>query len=94
MNEFLQGYSKEQEIAETKRFFVRVYGWMTLALVITGLMAYKAAISPEIMQFIFGERFVFFGLIILELVLVGVLTSAIHKMTAVTATAVFALYSF
>ena len=93
MNEFLQGYSQEQEIAETKRFFVRVYGWMTLALVITGLMAYKAAISPEIMQFIFGERFVFFGLIILELVLVGVLTSAIHKMTAVTATAVFALYS-
>jgi FtsH-binding integral membrane protein len=92
MNNFLE-ISKEEEIAETKRFFVRVYGWMSLALVITGLTAFKTAISPEIIQFIFGQRFVFYGLLILELVLVGYLAGAIHKMSAMTATVVFALYS-
>jgi FtsH-binding integral membrane protein len=92
MDQFLE-ISKEQEIAETKRFFVRVYGWMTLALIITGLTAFKTAASPEVIQFIFGTRFVFYGLLISELILVGTLAGAIHKMTAVTATIVFALYS-
>lgn len=92
MNNFLE-ISKEQEIAETKRFFVRVYGWMSLALIITGLTAFRTATSPEIINFIFGQSFVFYGLLILELVLVGVLAGAINKMTAVTATIVFALYS-
>lgn len=92
MNNFLE-ISQEQEIAETKRFFVRVYGWMTLALIITGLTAFRTATSPEILDFIFGQKFVFYGLLILELVLVGFLVGAINRMTAVTATIVFALYS-
>lgn len=85
--------SKEQEIAETKRFFARVYGWMSMALVITGLTAFRTATTPEIISFIFGERFVFYGLIILELVLVGALIGAIQKMSVATATIVFILYS-
>lgn len=92
MDQFLE-ISKEQEIAETKRFFVRVYGWMTLALIITGMTAFKTAASPQVIQFIFGTRFVFYGLLISELILVGTLAGAIHKMTAVTATIIFALYS-
>jgi uncharacterized protein len=85
--------SKEQEIAETKRFFVRVYAWMSMALIITGLVAFRTASSPEIISFIFGQKFVFYGMLILELVLVGVLVGAIQKMSAVTATIVFVLYS-
>ena len=50
MNNFLE-ISKQQEITETKRFFVRVYGWMSLALIITGLTAFKTATSPEIIEF-------------------------------------------
>ncbi|MDR3653045.1 MAG: Bax inhibitor-1/YccA family protein [Paludibacter sp.] len=85
--------SKEQEIAETKRFFVRVYAWMSMALVITGLVAYRTATTPEIINFIFGQKFVFYGMLILELVMVGVLVGAIQKMSAITATIVFVLYS-
>jgi len=92
MDNFLE-ISKEQEIAETKRFFVRVYSWMSMALIITGLVAYRTATSPEIISFIFGEKFVFYGLMILELVLVGVLVGAIQKMSATTATLVFVFYS-
>lgn len=92
MSDYLE-ISKEQEIAETKRFFVKVYGWMTMALIITGLMAFRAATSQQLIQFIFGQRFVFMGLVILELVLVGVLVGAIRKMSAMMATIVFVLYS-
>lgn len=66
---------------------------MSLAMIITGLTAYKTALSPELIQFIFTQRFVFYGLLILELVLVGTLSGAIAKMSATTATAVFCLYS-
>lgn len=93
MENYLENISKEQEIAETKRFFVRVYGWMTLALIITGLTAFRTATSQEMIEFILGQRFVFFGLMIGELLLVGYLTAAIKRMTAVTATVVFALYA-
>jgi hypothetical protein len=92
MNEFLE-ITKEQEIAETKRFFVKVYSWMSMALVITGLMAFKVTTSPELISFIFGERFVFMGMLILELILVGVLVGAVQKMSAMMATLIFILYS-
>ncbi len=92
MNNFIE-ISKEEEIAETKRFFVKVYSWMSFALIITGLMAYKVTQSPDLISFIFGERFVFMGLLILELVLVGVLVGAVKKMSAMAATLIFIMYS-
>ncbi|MDD5185566.1 MAG: Bax inhibitor-1/YccA family protein [Paludibacter sp.] len=92
MSSFIE-MSKEQEIVETKRFFVNVYGWMSLALIITGLMAYKTAATPEITNFIFGQQYVFMGLLISELVLVGILVGVIKKMSAMTATIIFVLYS-
>ncbi|MHB9140526.1 MAG: Bax inhibitor-1/YccA family protein [Paludibacter sp.] len=92
MSSFIE-MSKEQEIVETKRFFVKVYGWMSLALIITGLMAFKTAATPEITNFIFGQQYVFMGLLISELVLVGILVGVIKKMSAMTATIIFVLYS-
>ena len=44
MNDNFFDISNEEEIAETKRFFARVYGWMSLALIITGLVACKCRI--------------------------------------------------
>ena len=93
MSDFMKEISNEQEIAETKRFFVKVYSWMSFALIITGLMAYKVTMSPELISFIFGERFVFMGILILELVLVGVLVGAVQKMSAMMATLIFIMYS-
>ena len=92
MNEFLE-ITKEQEIAETKRFFVKVYSWMSMALIITGLMAFKVTTSPELISFIFGQQYVFMGMLIVELILVGVLVGAVRKMSAMMATLIFILYS-
>ena len=93
MNENFFDISNQEEIAETKRFFVRVYGWMSLALIITGLTAFKTFSSEQLLSFVYQTPFVFTGLLIAELLLVGVLVGAVNRMSAVAATAVFAGYS-
>ena len=48
----------------------KVYGWMAMALVITGLTAYYVATSPQLVSLIFTHQVVLWGLIIGELALV------------------------
>jgi FtsH-binding integral membrane protein len=71
----------------------KVYVWMSLALVITGFAAYYVATSPAILSLIFGNKVVFFGLIIAELALVFGISGAINKLSLTTATLLFVLYS-
>jgi FtsH-binding integral membrane protein len=74
-------------------YLTRVYNWMALALFITGLIAYYTASGEQIMNMIYSSRFVFFGLIIGELLLVVYLTRAINKMSQYTAIMAFILFS-
>jgi Integral membrane protein, interacts with FtsH len=83
----------EQIAAENQRYMVKVYSWMCLALVITGGVAMYTASSEAMMSLIFGNKYVFFGLILLEFVAVGVLVSLINRMTASVATVIFIVYS-
>lgn len=83
----------QQVAAEQQRYMVKVYGWMGFGLLITGFIAWYTAISEELLNFIFASKWIFFGLIILELIAVGVLVSLINKMTASMATLVFLLYA-
>ena len=71
----------------------KVYIWMTLALAITGFTAYGVATSPGIMQAIFTNQILFWGLIIAEFALVIGVSAAIHKLSLATATLMFILYS-
>lgn len=84
----------EQQIAaEQQRFMVRVYGWMGAALVLTGLMAAYTASSQYLLEIVFSNRLTFYGLIILELVAVGVITRMINSMSAMTASLLFIAYA-
>lgn len=74
-------------------FFTKVYSWMTLALVITGLVAYYAASTPAVIEMLFASRFTFLILVIGTFALVAWLTLAIRKMSPLTATLVFIGYS-
>ena len=74
-------------------FITKVYSWMTLALMITGLVAIITASTPSLLNAVFANRFVFFGLIIGEFALVAYLTSSIKKLSASTAIALFIAYS-
>lgn len=83
----------EQVQAETQRFMVKVYGWMCLALFITGAMAIYTATSETLINFVFGSRLTLIGLIILQFVAVGSLAGMVHRMSASTATLIFVGYS-
>jgi len=74
-------------------FIQGVYNWMALGLGLTGLVAYFVAGSPALIQFIFGNMLIFFGLIIGQLALVYTISSRVHKMEASTATKLFLFYA-
>jgi uncharacterized protein len=83
----------DQIQAESQRYMVKVYGWMCLALFITGLMAMYTASSETLINIIFGNRIVFYALIIAELVAVATLAGLVHRMSASTAILMFVGYS-
>ena len=71
----------------------KVYVWMTLALVITGFTAYSVANSPALLNTIFSNSALMWGLIIGELALVFVISGAINRLSLTTATLLFIIYS-
>ncbi len=85
--------SKEAALAETQRFFVKVYGWMSLALIVTGLVAIWAASNDDVVSILANSRWFFIGLLILEFALVAFLVGWIMKMSSQSATLIFILYS-
>ena len=91
-----RGFSSEQQLAMSEAFPVlmrKVYVWMTLALVITGFTAYGVANSPGVLQAVYSNSIVFWGLIIAEFALVIGVSSAINRLSLTTATLMFILYS-
>lgn len=85
--------SRTQTQVAVNSFVQSVYGWMAFGLGITGLVAMFIANSPTLLQLIFGNQLVFFGLIIAELVLVFYISARVHRMAAGTATGLFLLYA-
>lgn len=71
----------------------KVYVWMTLALVLTGITAYGVASSPSLMMTIFQTPAIMWGLIIAELIIVIAISAAINRLSLTTATLLFVLYS-
>ena len=74
-------------------FLRKVYGWMCVGLGITATVALGVASSPALVQAIFGNKILFFGLFIAELGLVFYLSARVNKMAASTAAGLFLLYS-
>ena len=76
-----------------RRFMAAVYRWMTLGLLVTAGVAFYVATTPAALQAIFGNRMVFWGLIIAQFGLVIALSAAVNKLSAGMAGALFLLYS-
>jgi FtsH-binding integral membrane protein len=85
--------SVEQIAAENQRYMVKVYSWMCLALVITGGIAIFTANNETLHNLIGANPWIFFGLVIFELIAVGVLVKLVNRMSVPVATFVFILYS-
>jgi FtsH-binding integral membrane protein len=95
MNQFDVNYARSQEqVITAQNALVRqVYAWMGAGLLLTALLALVTISSPALLQVVVGNRLVMYGLMFGELGLVFVLSGAIDRLSAFTATMLFLLYS-
>lgn len=74
-------------------YLTKVYNWMAIALLITGLVAYFTAGSEMLINAIVSNKILFYGLLIGEIVLVGYISARINKISSYNATLLFLLYA-
>ena len=75
-------------------FLRKVYGWMFAGLAITATVAFLVSGTPALLQIVFGNPIVFFGLIAVELGLVFFLSARVDKMAPQTAATLFVVAVF
>jgi len=75
------------------QFMTKVYGWMSFAMFLTALMAWTIANSETALSVVFGNRIVFFGLIIGQLALVWTVSAALNRLSLGMISFLFVLYS-
>lgn len=75
------------------QLFKVTYFWMALALAVSGAVALFASNSGVVMNAIFGNQLVFWGLAIAELALVIILSANVWRMSFGTATFLFWVYA-
>ena len=94
MPQYDSTYGAQQlRASDEARFLSAVYGWMTVGLVITAVVALFAATNQAVQDVVLGKPGVYFGLLIGEILLVLALSAGIARMSAGTATFVFLIYS-
>ena len=71
----------------------RVFGWMFIGLIITGMTAMYTATSETMIRMLYSSRFTFLGFIILEFVFVWFISSRVMHMEYGMAAAAFIMYS-
>lgn len=92
--EYQQEYTESVELKKLQATFItKVYGWMFLALVITGIVALAAASSEEYARWILSSRMNFYLLIGAEFGLVLLISFAINRISSLVATLLFLLYA-
>lgn len=95
-NHNLNSYSEEQNQGRAlsmPALMPKVFIWMTLALVITGFTAFAVATSPAALSLIYSSKFVFWGLLALEFVIVFVISLRFTRLSLTATTILFVLYS-
>ncbi len=78
---------------EARKFITRVYAWMTLALFISGALAWIISNTPSILNLVWKSKYVFYGLAVGEIIFVFWFTAVIEKIKPVTAVIAFIFYS-
>ena len=81
-----------QNTYETSSFLHRVFGWMFVGLIVSGVAAYGVAFSPALMQAVYGNPIIFYAILLGEVLLVFGITGMINKISASAAIVLFLLY--
>lgn len=86
-------FSQTKIDEENANFFQKVYLWMFLGLLLTAGVAYYLSLNAPLMASIFGNPLLFFGIIIIEFILVGSLAALVEKMPLNLAFLIYFLYA-
>lgn len=92
-NQFNQGITGADKKALQAAFISKVYGWMSIALVVTAAVAMWAASTPAVANFVMGSRFGMFLLIGAEIGLVFYITTRLDRLTVQNAGLLFLVYA-
>lgn len=83
----------DQATTRDTSVMTQVYGWMTAGLALTGAIAAITLRSQAMLDFVYGNVIVYWGLLLLELVGVFVLSSSIYRLSSGAATTLFLGYA-
>jgi uncharacterized protein len=83
----------DQAEVRQRSIISQAYLWMAVGLVITGLVAAFTASSPFMLSLVYGNVLVFWGLLLLEIILVIVLAAAVARLPVGVALTVFVVYA-
>lgn len=86
-------YTEGEIQIEQANFITKVYAWMFGALLLTGFVAVWAASTPAVIEAVFSNKWVFYGLLIGEFLCVAYLISVIQKISAQVAILIFMGYA-
>ena len=95
MDQFNLSYprSADQIVIAQNALIRQVYAWMGGGLLVTALVAMVTVSSPALINAVFGNRLVFYGLILGELALVFAISGAINRLSASVASLLFISYA-
>ena len=85
--------SQTEVLVRQNSLIRQVYAWMGLGLAITAIMSLVMVSSPVLFKAIVGNKLLFYGLMIGELVLVFTLSAAVNRLSNMVATLLFLGYS-
>ena len=94
-NQYSTAGYKSAEIAEveSRKFLLNVYNWMAMGLALTGIIAFGVSTSDTLLRIFILNRFLFYGLLIFQFVIVVALSAALKRIPAIIAIGAFFLYS-
>lgn len=85
-----QNHTQQSSIAQ---FMYKVYGWMTMGLLVTAALSYYLSATPEFIQTLATHSWLLIAIFVLQLALVMGLSFLITRMNFITALGFFLLYA-
>lgn len=88
-----QGTLTGRDKAVIQPYIAQVFGWMSCGLLLTAFVAWYTSQTPAVLQLLFSNQLIFFGLVIGQLALVLTLSGMVTRLNGSLATTLFMLYS-